>query len=430
MQKTLLLVVVGLLCIRPATAQEFTLTQDILFDTANSRFGQAIAVSDSTAVVACKGCSPSGAALVYEFDGSQWSEIARLTPSSPVSGASFAQCVDIDGDVIVIGNQVNRVYVYEKPNGGWADATETAILSPSSPSAYTKLGTRIAIDDRLIGVFEDQTNRILLYERSGSNWVSGTETAHLTVPNLNQLSSNFGFGFDVLSDVVLVNGGDGELLLGSGDPLPGFIFERPSTGWANTNVPTVILSSPLTQAASPQQAVLTENYAFLAFRATGMPVHVYKKPDGGWSAADTLTPAALLSPKSNQTTQFYGFWMDAKEDNLLAVGDYGASSNTGLVEIFQSPCSGWEDTVASYTLVAETPAANDRYGVGVALSKQGDLLVGADFADVNGTNNTGRVYAYLQNQLDLSAVEFLTIADGQDRMVRNSTADRSNWFWR
>jgi hypothetical protein len=45
----------------------------------------------------------SGAAHLFRYDGSRWSEVAKIVPEDGVPGACFGGCVALDGDIGVIG---------------------------------------------------------------------------------------------------------------------------------------------------------------------------------------------------------------------------------------------------------------------------------------------------------------------------------------
>ncbi|MDQ7014747.1 MAG: FG-GAP repeat protein, partial [Gammaproteobacteria bacterium] len=85
-----------------------------------------------------------GKAYVYQRDvNSNWVQIATLMASAGADTDGFGVSVAVDGNTIVVGadgaasNKVNkqgRVYVFEKPIGGWSNATiinENAELLPT-----------------------------------------------------------------------------------------------------------------------------------------------------------------------------------------------------------------------------------------------------------------------------------------------------------
>ncbi|MEM9326551.1 MAG: choice-of-anchor tandem repeat GloVer-containing protein, partial [Bacteroidota bacterium] len=377
------------------------LTQIITNNDDNSVFGRQIDVDAGTAVVSCEFCGPR-AAFVYEYNGSQWVRVARLTPSSTASGGSFARSVAIDGDVIVVSNGRNRVYVYEKPPGGWADATETAILSSNDAlSGSYNLGETIDIDDNTIIAYEAIFERIVVFEKTGANWVPANETATITGTNTYSYSE-FGRGAEIRGDVILA-ALDGDISAINA-ALPGFVFTRPPAGWVDTDIDqaaAMLRDTTSMFMGVPYDTYLTDNYAYLMFENNNMNshrVHIYEKPTGGWgsqnaSAQDVQEPIAFLSPSSSATNRF-GFSIAGDGDDVLYVGDDQFNSNQGRVEAYLRPCSGrWQSAGPSFVFQAPDNTDDDRFGVSVAVNDDGQLLVGAEQLTAGGKNDVGGFYA-------------------------------------
>ena len=106
-------------------------------------FGSSVAVDGKTMVVGAMnhdnsgGSIGAGAAYVYEFDGSLWVEVAKLTSSDLGSDDEFGARVAIWRNTIVVAAPQHggsppvvggpgAVYVFEKPTSGWTTMTETA----------------------------------------------------------------------------------------------------------------------------------------------------------------------------------------------------------------------------------------------------------------------------------------------------------------
>ena len=88
---------------------------------------------DTAVVGAIKGGIGSrGESYVFRFDGSTWSEEARLTASDGGSKDDFGASVDVSGDKVVIGapraddgvKRSGAAYVYSRTGTVWTEETK------------------------------------------------------------------------------------------------------------------------------------------------------------------------------------------------------------------------------------------------------------------------------------------------------------------
>lgn len=98
--------------------------------------------------------SNEGRAYVFVKPGGGWTdatEDAVLSASDGSSSSFFGYNVAIGGDRIVVGAfGAEQAYVFDKPGGGWADATQDAILQPCGAAGADQFGFSVAADDDLI----------------------------------------------------------------------------------------------------------------------------------------------------------------------------------------------------------------------------------------------------------------------------------------
>eukprot|EP01082_Thalassiosira_pseudonana_P002710 g3718.t1 g3718 contig12:2646135-2647881(+) len=88
----------------------------------------------------------------------------------------------------------------------------------------------------------------------------------------------------------------------------------------------------------------------------------------------------------------FGKGLTVKGD-WAAVGAYGVPSYTGAVYLYKHDGNHW---VFMQSLIASDGAAGDEFGLAVALSGTGHLVVGAPYDDDKGSN-AGSVYLYMLN---------------------------------
>jgi FG-GAP repeat protein len=111
---------------------------------ANDNFGNSVAISSSTAVVAAPGKnSGAGAAYVFVRSGTAWSQQAKLTASDGASFDNFGNSVAISGATAVVGASVNvAAYVFVRSGTTW---TQQAELTASDGAPNDLFGLSVAI---------------------------------------------------------------------------------------------------------------------------------------------------------------------------------------------------------------------------------------------------------------------------------------------
>jgi len=137
----------------------------------NSGFGSSgVAISGNTIVV---GSPSEGAAYVFGHNGTSWVQEARLVPSNPqpFAGASVA----IHGNCLVIGRETEdcaagadcgTAYVFRRVGAQW---TEEAVLTRPTPAAQWYFGSSVTAHGDTVGVGD--TRRGYVYRYDGANRV-------------------------------------------------------------------------------------------------------------------------------------------------------------------------------------------------------------------------------------------------------------------
>ena len=130
-------------------------------------FGESVSVDGTTAVIGAWGDNEMGkgvgAAYLFTFDGSSWSQQAKLTASDFAPGDEFGKRVAISGDRAFVvsanafkgGPSVGAVYVFRRAGGAW---TEEAKLTPTGALQDEAFGVSVAAEGPLVlvgGVWQD-----------------------------------------------------------------------------------------------------------------------------------------------------------------------------------------------------------------------------------------------------------------------------------
>ena len=148
--------------------------------------------------------SNSGAAYIFEHNGSAWSQTAKLTASDGSAEDTFGRRVGIDGDICVVtaplddDNGVSSgsayVFQYNADKSNWSQQQK---LIAKIGSEGDQFGLGLSMNDNAIAVGAPWANngagQVHIFNRISALFV---ESQTLTDPN-PQPKDNFGFGLDI-----------------------------------------------------------------------------------------------------------------------------------------------------------------------------------------------------------------------------------------
>jgi hypothetical protein len=176
---------------------------------ANSYFGQALALDAGTAVVGAPG--PAGGAYVFVGSAATWVQQAKLTDSAPGATNRFGEALDIMGDRIAVGaplNDINGtdsglVAVFDRTGSSWS---QTASLVAGE--MFGELGRAVALGaDRLsAGAPRDQqlgsspVGALYLFDLKAGIWA---QAGSLVLPSPSALD-DFGASTALSGDLLIV----------------------------------------------------------------------------------------------------------------------------------------------------------------------------------------------------------------------------------
>lgn len=161
----------------------WTETQKLLAADAEAAdfFGSYVALDGDRLVIGAGGDdSYQGSAYVFEFDGSSWSETQKLTASGAAAGDRFGSSVTLDGNRLVVGAWLVEVgsnsnqgaaYVFDFDGSAWSESQR---LTASDGAANDYLGISVSLDgNRLaVGSVGDDSFRgsAYVFDFDGSSW--------------------------------------------------------------------------------------------------------------------------------------------------------------------------------------------------------------------------------------------------------------------
>jgi hypothetical protein len=184
-------------------------------------FGISVGVSDSNIVIGAfqnnEKANNSGAAYVFTKPNGGWIDTiqtAKLTASDALDYATFGNSVSIFDNNIVIGAYHDSdkgafsgsAYVFTKPDGGWADMTQTAKLNASDASSYDSFGQSVCIcgDSIVIGASDDDNKgATYVFIKPDGGWTDTTEIAKIIASDGDD-DDRFGWSVGISGDNVVV----------------------------------------------------------------------------------------------------------------------------------------------------------------------------------------------------------------------------------
>lgn len=370
-------------------------------------FGNSVAIDGNYAIVGAPNANNyRGKAYVFERIAGIWQNVAELTASDALNSDYFGSSVSISGDVAVVGCKnddvgsanTGSVYVFEKPVSGWATMTETAKLSASDAAMDDNLGISVSISGDVIvaGAYYNDDNgsnsgSAYVFVKSGSNWVTTTETAKL-LPSDGAALDLFGYSVSVSGNYVVVGAyQDDDNGLNSGSV---YLYEKPITGWINTTETAKLTPTDGTASdnfgysvAISGDVVVVGSYLSDQVYTDHGSAYVFVKPVTGWVSANQ-TAQLMLSTVSSY--QHFGYSVGISGDDIV-VGAENYSMQ-GASFIFTKPVTGWANGTETAKLNASDIKNSDKLGISVAIS--GDYAIsGASWSDSLGIS-AGSAYIY------------------------------------
>lgn len=308
-------------------------------------------------------------------------QVALLMRASPGAGDQLGGSLSADGDVIVAGAEGadggrGAAFVFERGSTGWASANEVARLVASDREIGSGLGSAVGIcgDTVVVGaeratVGTRSAGAAYVFERPGGGWQDATEVAKLThVPNVRYIGfESFGAAAAVSGDTVVV-GAPGVDEVGVLDQGAAYVFVRPDGGWQDMTQTAVLVPSDGATSDLFGTAVAIEGDTIVVGALKIDPplylgvsaAYVFEKPAGGWQGE--IHEIAKLEASDPQGGNYFGSAVAIHQDTI-AVGAVGIRK----VYVFDKPPAGWVSSVETAQLTLSLGGGSQRIGYHVAV---------------------------------------------------------------
>jgi hypothetical protein len=317
---------------------------------------------------------------------------AKLIASDGASGDLFGFAVAISNSTAIVGafNKGPGVaYVFVRSGTSWSQQAE---LTASDGAQGDQFGASVAISGStaVVGAYRNNssTGAAYVFVRSGTAW---TQQAKLTAFDRGA-GDDFGAAVAVSGSTAVVGA---TYHAGAG---AAYVYVQSGTTWTQRAELTA------------SDAVANDNFG-ISVATTGSAAVVgarFKNSNTGAAyifgrSGSTWSQLAKLTASDGAANDNFGI-ATAISGTTVLVGAYGKSSFTGAAYIFTGSGTTWTQQAK---LIAADGAANDNFGISVAIS--GSIaVVGSPFK----ASSTGAAYVFVRSGTVWSQLAKLTAADG------------------
>lgn len=376
---------------------------------AYANFGQSVAIDGNLAIVGAfrenAAANGSGAAYVFQNNGSGWDRVARLAASDGMSSAEFGISVAVSGDTAIVGAYRDRengldsgaAYIFRDTRSGWE---QVAKLMASDGTGLELFGRSVAISGgtAVVGAAHDPDNGDLsgsayVFQENDGMW--GQVVKLLPADPVED--HHFGSSVAIRGNTVFVGAiHDHDVSWRAGSA---YVFQDTGSGWEQ-----IAKLLPDGEPAPDHFGWAISLEAGVAvIGATGhqdeadLPGSAYVFREDG----STWTQVARLQADDGTESASFGRSVSISGGTIL-VGARTADP-VGSVYVFQEAGSSWAPVA---TLFPNDGKQGDRFGSSVALSS-GTAVIGADFDSDNGYRS-GAAYIFVVPEP--TTVSLLTLA--------------------
>lgn len=395
---------------------------------ANSSFGFATELSQDGTTLAVgapnaffSGRGQCGTVSIYVWNGGSWDFQDSFIGADTSALDNFGTCLSLssNGDTLVVGSpgddlsglSSGSAYVFQRSGTTWSEVQK---LTPSTPQVLANFGhgATISYDSSkiLVGAhgFQDSRGKVFVFELSGlSSW---NETQDILGPVSAQFVQ-FGMNLYISGDGTrFISGtGDRDLDVGSGSTVSGFS----NSGLVfiyKDDAGNFILEETL---SSPQPEDFGYFGKSVSINETGDKIvigaegennfsgrsYVYARSGTVWSSDQEITPA-VTSGESSQ----YGFSTGISDDGTIAVvgSPYwtvvsGASSdNPGGGWIWCNDGTTWIIAQSATSITDQTATPNfEEFAYSIGTNGDGTRIVfGTRREDHSGISDAGAAYIF------------------------------------
>lgn len=360
-----------------------------------------------------------GAAYLLRVD--PFIQQGELTAADGARGEEFGESVSISGNTIVVGTpnfvvassntEQGAAYVFTRPASGWADLTQTAVLTASRGQSEELFGHSVSVSGntivvgapfREIGRHTGQ-GAAYVFVKPASGWRNATQSAKLTAAR-GAAHEFFGESVAVLGHTVL-SGAPSRKVGKNAQQGAVDVFRRPAAGWAGSPIQKAELTASdgeandalgISVAISGEKIVAGADQHRIGNRVSQGAAYVFVKPASGWRNA---TQAAELTDSAGELGELFAHSVAVSGETIVVGGPYhrvGENAVQGAAYVFTMPASGWAGALTQTAELTASDGAKDEL-LGSSLAVSGNAIVaGASSKEVDKNLDQGAAYVFVR----------------------------------
>ena len=321
-------------------------TETAVLSASDGAYLSSVAISGNTIVAGSNSANGGvGGAYVFVEPSTGWAngtEAAKLTASDAIAGDFVGASVAIGGNTIVVGavqnnsvgarypepNGPGAAYVYSKPAAGWSNMTETAKLTASDGAAGDDFGYSVVVLGDTIAAGAPNAilgsaylaGAVYVFQRTGSQWTSTTETGKLTASDAQSIGV-VGISMGISGNTIAAAGFDAA-----------YLFTRPASGWT-TATQNAELADPSIFFFGLNSVAICNQYVIAGspYTANHPIADFYVEPSTGWT---DMAPTYRFKVPAGNGNGAYG-WSAAIQGSTLVVGSpLNAGSGGNVIYVY------------------------------------------------------------------------------------------------
>ncbi|MBI5558754.1 MAG: FG-GAP repeat protein [Deltaproteobacteria bacterium] len=366
---------------------------------AMDKFGQAVAVSGSFAIVGAHGDDDSGASsgavYIFHHNGTSWTQTQKLTPNDGESLDKFGQAVGISGSYAIVGaggdndkgESAGSAYIFYYNGTSWAQVQK---LTASDGTGWAMFGQAVGISGSfaVVGAYGDDdrgesSGSAYVFQHNGTSW---TQTQKLT--------ANDGAGWQKFGQSVAIS--DNFIFAGSGgDTINGgsagavYVFFNSGSSWGQVQ-----------KLAASDGAGWDKFGQSLSVSGNSAMVGAYGDDDQGASSGSAYMfyyngslwqEEQKLIANDGAAADYFGQAVAVAGDYAIvgAYGDDDLGISSGSAYIFHYDGNSW---VQLRKLTASQAAPSDYFGQSVAIGDNFAVAGAYGFDDAGESSGSATIY--------------------------------------
>jgi hypothetical protein len=360
-------------------------------------FGFSVSVSGDSAIIGCirndHNGNDSGAAYIFERDGTTWTQGDKVVGNNTGSGDRFGFAVDISGNFAIVGcpnnGRAGAAYIFERVETKWVQQQsrfQKRIL-PERKVDGAAFGSSVAIREGIAVIGASSENAAYVF--TSSTLTPWEQQARLSASDGVE---GDGFGSSVsVSGNKLAAGAPGHSAGGNGSGAT-YIFELEEAAWQQQSK------------LSDNETAAEDQFGYAVAIGGDLAVVGARQDDDGGSNAGSAyifgrrrldwTRQAKLIANDIAPGDLFGYSAAISGETAVigAFGQDAAGRDSGAVYIFVRSGLNW---IQQAKLIGTDIGKLDHFGESIAID--GDtVIIGASRKD-NISRDSGAVYIFVRN---------------------------------